>query len=202
MVAKSLKNRASGVGSNGWGQSGRSLGVRKCPWLCQRAARMRAKRAFQSSMYKSKKPGELSRNATAFKKALPIGVSVLNNENRPKVKPRSRNLVTVFIPAIFSLLQSLRRKLVAAPAVAEACWEDSLPWPDCHPSCCLWRGSFCLEGCPPPPPPWTRHPPQPPSLSWKWPQPFAGAFLTLEAAAFCYSYCSLLRVFGVPSYHP
>ena len=46
MVAKSLKNRASGVGSNGWGQSGRSLGVRKYPWLCPRAARTRAKRAF------------------------------------------------------------------------------------------------------------------------------------------------------------
>ena len=36
MGGESLKNRASGVGSNGWGQSGRSLGVRRYPWLYPR----------------------------------------------------------------------------------------------------------------------------------------------------------------------
>ena len=41
-----IKNRASENGSNGWGQSGRSLGVREYPWLCSRAAQTRAKRAF------------------------------------------------------------------------------------------------------------------------------------------------------------
>ena len=46
MGAKSLKNRASEGGSNGWVQSGRSLGVRGYPWLCPRAAWTRAKRAF------------------------------------------------------------------------------------------------------------------------------------------------------------
>ena len=44
MGAKSLKNRASEGGSNGWVQSGRSLGVRGYPWLCPREARTRAKR--------------------------------------------------------------------------------------------------------------------------------------------------------------
>ena len=37
-----IKNRASEGGSNGWGQSGRSLGVREYPWLCPRTARTRA----------------------------------------------------------------------------------------------------------------------------------------------------------------
>ena len=39
MVRKRIKIRGSEGRSNGWGQLGRSLGVRQYPWLCPRAAR-------------------------------------------------------------------------------------------------------------------------------------------------------------------
>ena len=49
MGGKRIKNRASEDGSNGWGQSGRSLGVRQYPWLCLHASLTHAERAVMAS---------------------------------------------------------------------------------------------------------------------------------------------------------